>query len=1078
MTLQESPARDDLAAVIRRYVEANPTQVAYHFVTYPHHEPVAHAVTLGELDGRARQIAAELQGRGVRPGDRVILLSSQTADDVVGVIGCLYARAIFVLLPAPVETIQAERFASALRSSGARVAAASKALLSLLSDKLAPIQEESGLQLMSLGHPSSQLEPRPLPPSPLPPLPPDGLACLQYTSGSTKAPKAIAVSHGNLLHNLLEGYLKPHPDVHAHSYVIWAPFFHNVGLLSLLMPLVSATPLIVMRPIDFRTQPIRWFQLIHQYRAEGTFGPHSAYVYCCKAIAKEELRGLDLSCLKYALNGAEPIDAPSLLEFAEKFADTGFRLECFVSGYGLGECTSGAASARPHVVHKHIDAGELRKNRFVEVAADHPGAKHVLSVGEAGADLDLAIIEPESRSRCARGEIGEICIRGRSVAVGYWNDPAATEETFGVRLADGSGGWLRTGDLGSLSDGQLFVTGRMKEVIIINGHNFYPSDIEASLRQNIPALRESRVVTFAFQERGKERVICCVEQAPGSTSGVERFTRRIAEEVARLYEFAPEDVLIVPEGALPRTPNGKLQNLRTRELYLDGRLPILARLTSNGSEDPETDRAPAEAADADEAGLLDILQAVLQRPSIRLDDNFFLLGGDSIGIAHVANRIRERFGIEVPIKYLVEGPTARQVARLLRDFRRTGGFGGLAVTAEELRRECSLDPTIVPGAYPESLPSPRRILVTGGTGFVGAYLIRDLLLGTDATIFCHVRAATPEGGLARLRENLAFYDLWQEAFSARLVPVLGDLSQPLLGIEKRRFDELALELDVIYHSGALLNFVYPYSRLKATNVGGTEECLRLACAGKAKLFHHVSSFSVFDNPSHFDRVAREDDPLSDPAGYLLGYSESKWVAEKLVRAAFDRGLQGAIYRLGEVSGSTRTGICKTTDAVIRLLMASIQAGVLPEGPRRFHLTPVDYVSRAVVALSVQPSARGRAFHIINANVKTHGEVASILRSFGYAMDVVPFDEWQRRLFALPDGTSFKPLESLMKEEKTGKESMDQRYGAAQPVFDVSHATAALEGTGIECPPVDRALIETYLRYMRSAGHLPAPPVQG
>jgi thioester reductase-like protein len=242
--------------------------------------------------------------------------------------------------------------------------------------------------------------------------------------------------------------------------------------------------------------------------------------------------------------------------------------------------------------------------------------------------------------------------------------------------------------------------------------------------------------------------------------------------------------------------------------------------------------------------------------------------------------------------------------------------------------------------------------------------------------------------------------------------------------------------------------------------------------GKAKSFHHISTFSVFDNPSHFRKPAFEEDPLDDPRGYLLGYSESKWVAEKLVLAAFERGLRGCIYRPAEVTGSSDTGIWKLNDLVSRALVSSVRAGAFPAGEMRFHMTPVDFVARAIVALSLDGDCSGRIFHLINQNVKSHAELAPMVRDLGYRAEVVPFEEWKRRLRDLPN-SPFEPLQALLDEVGHGDETIEQRYGSAEPRFSVTSTSRALEPVGIRCPPVDEQLLRTYVRYFARAGYLPA-----
>lgn len=1063
-TFEEICAHTDLLDRIQQQMALKPDHPAYDFVSFPNDTPSLRTVTLREVDERAKKLAGVLQTRRVEPGDRVVLLCTQSLDDVVGVLGCLYARAVFCLIPPPTDAPELERLRSVLSSSGARVVASGQHLLSALADRLEQATRDTTVELIDITATSSAdarvWQPRSK----------EGeLVFLQYTSGSTGAPKAIMVSHRNVLHNVA-CFLHPPPELAAERYAIWVPFFHNVGLMTLFMPLLGAVSVSVMSPRDFMAQPERWFRLIHERRAQGTIAPHSAYAYCAKAIAAERLSNLDLSCLSSALNGAEAIELGSLEAFADKFAVAGFRMQSFAPAYGLGEATCGVTRASPHLVKKTISADDLGRNRLVEVASDHPRAKTVVSVGRPLPGIKLCIVDPMTLRECKDGEIGELWVQGPSVAVGYWNDARSTQEAFAARLPGADGTWLRTGDLAALLDGELYITGRSKEVVIVNGHNLYPNDIEVGLRRAIPELRDSRIATFSHLGDGNERVVCCLERSPMLRQDLLGLARDIAEQVARVYQFSPHDVVVVRENSLPRTANGKLQTLRIRDRYLASQLATLVSLKDSIAVEPKAEPEPAWTEEQRRVGAL--FRELLALEVVRLDDSFFLLGGTSLGITQLASRIHASFGVDPPIQHLLDAPSIRGIARLLLHWRTTGRLEGEARQADDWARECALDPTIAPGTPAHPARAPKQIFLTGATGFVGAYLLRDLLAATDATVHCLVRADGEEQGRRRLRENLEFYGLWHESLARRIVPVSGDLTRPLLGLERESFQHLAETVDAIYHNAALLNFVYPYRMLRAANVCGTTEALRLACLGKAKAFHHVSTYSVYDNPSHFRKVAAEDDLLDDARGYLLGYSESKWVAEKLVRAAFARGLRGCIFRPGEVTGDSATGIWKCNDLVIRALLASVRARALPSGAMRFHMTPVDYVSAAITHISLDESCWGEAYNLLNANVPSHGELAPWICALGYPVDVVEFDEWKTRLLALPQDSPFKPLESLFKEGRTGDEAIERRYGSAQPQFDSSNARRALAATSIRCPPVDGRLLKTYFDYFIRAGYLP------
>lgn len=1059
----KSGCNGDLVELIRARAALEPARVAYRFLRFDGDSRHETLVSLSEVDARAQAFAAVLQAQ-VAPGDRVVILGSQSIEDVVAVVGCLYARAVFCLVPPPTDAAQAQRLRAACATATPRLVVASQGLLAAMSAPLDAALAGTGIERLAVVD-----QPRPAPRWQSPPLPPPGIALLQYTSGSTSAPKPIAVTHENVIHNV-GCFLAPPAEIFTRTYASWAPFFHNVGLMTLFMPLLGDVEITVMSPRDFMARPARWLEAISQHRIGGTFAPHSGYAHCVNAVTREELERLDLTCLTIALNGAEPIELPALRAFADKFASAGFDMACFAPAYGLGECTSGVTRAAPRLVSKLLDADELLRHRAREVDASHPHARVVVSVGQAMSGLSVVAVNPASRRGCPPGQVGELWIQGPSVAHGYWNDRRATDETFGAERIDAPGTWLRTGDLGVVIDAEVYVTGRSKDLLIVNGRNIYPRDVEAVLTQSLPDLRGARVLTFSYQEHARAQVVCLVELGQRSSEVLAAVPESVVKCLARAFGFAPADVLVVPERSLPRTPNGKLQLHRARELYASGGLSALSRLRKPSDESNPSAPAVNEQLSDDERGLAELFCAILKRPSVTLDDDFYALGGTSLEVSQLASELAIHCGVDVPLKQLLDAPTVRGISRAIGILRRQGFMDASPAHIEELTRDSVLDSAIVPpsGAPPTR---PENILLTGATGFVGAYLVRELLQATNAALYCHVRAASPEHARDRLEQNLRFYGLWDEAYRARLVPVLGDLALPRLGMVPSVYANLSERLDAIYHGGALLNFVYPYRRLAPANVAGTKEALRLACTGSPKRFHHLSTFSVYDNPSFFRRVAREDDPLLDPRGYLLGYSESKWAAEKLVRAAFERGLSGSIVRPGEVTAASETGIWKLSDLVIRALLASVQAQAFPEGSMRFHMTPVDYVARAIVGLSLAETPL-RCFNLINQNVATQAALANMVMRLGYPVEVVAFTAWKQRLLALDDASPFKPLESLLKEQKTGDERIEERYGSAEASFSVANTEAVLSPLGITCPPVDQQLISTYFRGFRNAGYLP------
>lgn len=394
----------------------------------------------------------------------------------------------------------------------------------------------------------------------------------------------------------------------------------------------------------------------------------------------------------------------------------------------------------------------------------------------------------------------------------------------------------------------------------------------------------------------------------------------------------------------------------------------------------------------------------------------------------------------------------------------------------DLKAEAVLDSSIRPVTLSFQLVlEPERILLTGGTGFLGAFLIEELLQQTQATIYCLVRAANVEEGKNKLIKNLEQYALWDDNFNSRIIPVVGDLSQPLLGIGAEQFQMLATNIDTIYHSAALLNYVYPYSALKAANVLGTQEILKLACQIKVKPVHYVSSVAVFESNAYAGKVVKEDDEFEHWEGIHLGYSQTKWVAEKLVKIAGDRGLPITIHRPPLIAGHSETGVSNTHDFICLMAKGCLQMGSFPEVDYMLDMSPVDYVSKAIVHLSRQKESIGKAFHLQHPQPVPLTVLVDWVRSFGYPVDLISYDAWQEKL--INNVTSAEnPLYTLRPFllERRAEEQLtipDLYLKARRPEISCEDTLNALAGSSIVCAPIDSKLFMTYTAYLIESGFL-------
>jgi thioester reductase-like protein len=421
--------------------------------------------------------------------------------------------------------------------------------------------------------------------------------------------------------------------------------------------------------------------------------------------------------------------------------------------------------------------------------------------------------------------------------------------------------------------------------------------------------------------------------------------------------------------------------------------------------------------------------------------------------------------VDLPLLLVFERPTIRELVEALS--------GGSIARELDLRGEARLDPDITPALRSAGSAAPRKALLTGGTGFLGAFLLHELLARTRADLYCLVRAATLEEGRKRIQDALASFGLEEEGKSPRIVPLPGDLSRPCLGLSPERFAELASEIDVIYHNGAVVSALYPYSVHKPANVLGTREVLRLAGRGRVKPVHYVSTTGVvpWTNEASSRTIPEELDLDGAPLP-TDGYSQSKWVAERMVAEAGARGFPVCVYRPGRISGHSVTGVSNPNDLFARVLKVGIESGELPQLASSLvtDLVPVDYVSQALVHLSMREDSIGRVFHLVNPHPIAWQDFIDLIGELGYPLRQVPYTTWAARWKRDLEETGNHPLAGL---DLTSVMRPDGSW-LQLPVFDCRQTVDRLAGTGIACPAIDASLMATYFSHWVEREYLRPP----
>ncbi|HVT17881.1 MAG TPA: non-ribosomal peptide synthase/polyketide synthase [Thermoanaerobaculia bacterium] len=661
-----------LDQVLRRRACARPDEIVYTFLIDG--EQRAETLTYGELDRRARAVAVLLAERGAA-GQQVLLLYPPGLAYAAALLGCLYAGAVALPAYPPRINRSLPRLLAIVADAQPRLALSTGRIF-----ERAAAWRAQAPQLAALGWLATDELPESLaadwrePGSRAP-----NLAILQYTSGSTGTPKGVMLGHANLLANLAA--MRRRYALTADSRAVsWLPPYHDMGLIGgLLQPLYSGFPVTLMSPFAFLQRPLRWLWAISRSRATVSAAPNFAYDLCVRRSQPEQRAGLDLSSWRVAINGAEPVRAETLARFTAAFAPHGFRAEAATASYGLAEATllvaSGRSAAAPVV--RQVAAAALARHR---VAPPVAGAARCTLVG-CGAPLPghaVRIVEPHSGAPCRPGRVGEIWIGGPSVAQGYWNRPEESATVFAATLAgDGGRRFLRTGDLGFVASGELFVTGRLKDLVILHGRNLYPQDIELTAERSDPALQPGAGAAFAVDVGGEERLVVVyeVERGGGAVLGriAEAVRRAVAEEhAARVYEL-----VLVRTATIPKTTSGKIRRAACREGYLAGTLEVVGRSLSPEATAADV-AAPlvelsgddllalprAERAGALCAYLAEQVARSLGRSACDLDPQVGLtaLGLDSVAAAELQGRVEEELGLRLGLAGLLSGASIAQLA--------------------------------------------------------------------------------------------------------------------------------------------------------------------------------------------------------------------------------------------------------------------------------------------------------------------------------------------------------------------------------------------------------------------------------
>ncbi len=700
----QPPPRDHYVSVLEHWAEHRPDKPAFIFTDV---ESVEQSFTYAQLWDEIQSLAGYMQGRcRIRSGDRVLLLYPPGLEFVVGLFACHAAGAIAVPAYPPRRNRKASRIRSIVVDAGAKWALSTKNIVDQLTGEKWH-NDLIGVQLLGTDDPAHRDKTRWRRPK----LRGESLGVLQYTSGSTGSPKGVMLTQRNLIANselILHGF-QPSREVVG---MTWLPTYHDMGLVGgVMMPLYIGRANVLMSPMTFLQRPARWLQGISKYKVTISGGPNFAFQLCADKIKDDELDGVDLSSLQIAFNGAEPIRAATLDAFCQRFEKFGFRRSAFLPCYGMAETTlivtGGPIETRP--VMTTFDGAGLDEKIVRPVDADHDSARRLVGCGAVLPDEKVIIVDPETREVLPSDSIGEIWVQSPSVGSGYYQHRDATESTFGATTIDGEGPFLRTGDLGFLFGGQLYVSGRLKDMIIVRGVNRYPQDIEETVERASDVVQAGAVGAFAMEHEGREQLAIVAEAVRLRDLDWDSHLQAIRRAVTAEHELPPDAVYLVRNSSVPKTSSGKIQRHACFHAVRDGDLKIIAKWVRweestagafAGTTQPMMQAAAASGrsgkheADQVNSVIVDaikhhVLRVAGERAAVlNLETNIVLdLGLDSLERLEIARNLERTFGGRFPEQVLDEIETIGQTALAIVRYLPPGGEARAEALLSEVPRE-------------------------------------------------------------------------------------------------------------------------------------------------------------------------------------------------------------------------------------------------------------------------------------------------------------------------------------------------------------------------------------------------------
>ena len=988
------------------------------------------SLTYEELDYRSGLLAGYLRNLGVRPDDVVGVYMDRSADFVVACLAALKSGGAFL----PLElAYPSSMLNDVIDDSRPRIVLTNREYEGNLpeSQERFCLNEgsEQGIEPDELPGFEAAVETGT-----------EDLAFVSYSSGTTGKPKGIANPHRAAVRSYLWRFDvsdKGSGDrVGCNVFFIW----------EMLRPLLRGATTVVI-PDDVIYDPPALLDFLEEYEVTEVLVTPSLLESVLNAGGPEA--GEKLAALGVLWLNGEVVTRTLARRVLDLLPETRV-----MNVYSISE------------THE-VAAGDLRE--LYEIG------KTYCPVG-APLDPEHTYVLNDDKTPVQEGEAGELYVGGDCLARGYVNRPEITVQRFTENPFDRSPGarMYRTGDrVRVLPGGELEVLGRVDFMVKVRGYSIELGAVEAAIEKEL-AVHNCVVVADGEEGADKRLVAYLVPSETSETGGryagwsIDNSTGRSPDLRRILQSSLPHYAIpsvFVKLYALPlQATTGKVD----RE-----ELPKPPTRVESAPEDPVWEVSDRASRPEKEEAMVRLFEDVLrlEKGDVGLEDNFFDAGGHSLAAAELLGRIEEVFGVRLPINVLLKEPSVAGLCDAADAWLSGGELE--SERGPDLVSEAILDDDIYPDKEAEDtfiLHRARRIFLTGATGFLGAFLLDSLLLRTGATLYCMVRPRKDGDLMAPIRANLEGYGLWRPGRARRIVPVAGDLEAPLLGLAEDEFDSLAREVDVVIHTAARVNLAYPYQALKGANVDGTREVLRLSCRHRAKHLHYVSTNGIFPAGGHRCKEDTDIDVLAEARED--GYGQTKWVAEKLVRQAAMRGLPVSVYRPGNISGHSISGISNPRDFLGAVIAESLRIGAVPnvEG-WRVEMTPVDFVSGAICHLANEPDASGNTFHLAEPNPVPAEEVFGWLGQMGYALESLSYPDWleARRTATGPDTGGSDVVGGVLDGATPGEHELWDGN-----VYDDSNTRQVLQRTGLRRPDINPTLLGAYARHFAERGWAGSP----